>query len=88
MNAIGQHSVENATAAIAVANQMMEFKTCAESLKNYEEFTGVIKFWGKKNGVWVMMIMRTILQNVPLENIKACQPLAEKVSGLISASRL
>jgi UDP-N-acetylmuramate--alanine ligase len=49
MNAIGQHSVENATAAIAVANQIgVDLKTCAKVYQNTKEFTVVIKFWDKK----------------------------------------
>ena len=37
MNAIGQHSVENATAAVAVAHQIgVDLSTCAESLSKYE----------------------------------------------------
>ena len=79
MNAIGQHSVENATAAIAVANQIgVDLKTCAESLKNYEGIYRRHQILGKKNGVWVI----DDYAHNPAKcaaSIKACQPLAEKV---------
>ena len=79
MNAIGQHSVENATAAIAVANQIgVDLKTCAESLKNYEGIYRRHQILGQKNGVWVI----DDYAHNPAKcaaSIKACQPLAEKV---------
>ena len=79
MNAIGQHSVENATSAIAVANQIgVDLKTCAESLKNYEGIYRRHQILGQKNGVWVI----DDYAHNPAKcaaSIKACQPLAEKV---------
>jgi len=79
MNAIGQHSVENATAAIAVANQIgVDLKTCAESLKKYEGIYRRHQILGQKNGVWVI----DDYAHNPAKcaaSIKACQPLAEKV---------
>ena len=79
MNAIGQHSVENATAAIAVANQIgVDLKTCAESLSKYEGIYRRHQILGQKNGVWVI----DDYAHNPAKcaaSIKACQPLAEKV---------
>ncbi len=79
MNAIGQHSVENATAAIAVANQIgVDLKTSAESLSKYEGIYRRHQILGQKNGVWVI----DDYAHNPAKcaaSIKACQPLAEKV---------
>ena len=79
MNAIGQHSVENATAAVAVAHQIgVDLNTCAESLKHYEGIYRRHQILGQKNGVWVI----DDYAHNPAKcaaSIKACQPLAEKV---------
>ncbi|QDP85321.1 UDP-N-acetylmuramate--alanine ligase [Chryseobacterium sp. SNU WT5] len=79
MNSLGQHSVENATAAIAVANQIgIDLKTCAESLAMYEGIYRRHQILGQKNGVWVI----DDYAHNPAKcaaSIKACQPLAEKV---------
>ena len=79
MNSLGQHSVENATAAIAVANQIgVDLKICAESLANYEGIYRRHQILGQKNGVWVI----DDYAHNPAKcaaSIKACQPLAEKV---------
>ncbi|MDR2206333.1 MAG: Mur ligase domain-containing protein [Flavobacteriaceae bacterium] len=79
MNAIGQHSVENAAAAVAVACQIgVDLKTCAESLENYEGIYRRHQILGNKNGVWVI----DDYAHNPAKcaaSIKACQPLAEKV---------
>lgn len=79
MNSLGQHSVENATAAIAVANQIgVDLKICAESLENYEGIYRRHQILGQKNGVWVI----DDYAHNPAKcaaSIKACQPLAEKV---------
>ena len=79
MNSIGQHSVENATAAIAVAHQIgVDLKTCSESLSNYEGIYRRHQILGQKNGVWVI----DDYAHNPAKcaaSIKACQPLAEKV---------
>ena len=88
MNANGQHSVENATAAIAVANQIgVDLKLAQKVYQNTKEFTDVIKFSDKKNGVWVI----DDYAHNPAKcaaSIKACQPLAEKVVALVSTSWL
>ena len=79
MNSLGQHSVENATAAIAVANQIgIDLKICAESLATYEGIYRRHQILGQKNGVWVI----DDYAHNPAKcaaSIKACQPLAEKV---------
>ena len=79
MNSLGQHSVENATAATAVANQIgIDLKTCAESLATYEGIYRRHQILGQKNGVWVI----DDYAHNPAKcaaSIKACQPLAEKV---------
>lgn len=79
MNSLGQHSVENATAAIAVANQIgIDLKTCAKSLATYEGIYRRHQILGQKNGVWVI----DDYAHNPAKcaaSIKACQPLADKV---------
>ena len=79
MNSLGQHSVENATAAIAVANQIgIDLKTCSDSLATYEGIYRRHQILGQKNGVWVI----DDYAHNPAKcaaSIKACQPLAEKV---------
>lgn len=79
MNSLGQHSVENATAAIAVANQIgIDLKTCAYSLATYEGIYRRHQILGQKNGVWVI----DDYAHNPAKcaaSIKACQPLADIV---------
>lgn len=79
MNSLGQHSVENATAAIAVANQIgIDLKTCADSLATYEGIYRRHQILGQKDGVWVI----DDYAHNPAKcaaSIKACQPLAKKV---------
>ena len=79
MKSLGQHSVENATAAIAVAHQIgIDLKTCARSLANYEGIYRRHQILGQKNGVWVI----DDYAHNPAKcaaSIKACQPIADKV---------
>lgn len=79
MKALGQHSVENAAAAIAVAHQIgINLKTCAESLANYEGIYRRHQILGNKNGVWII----DDYAHNPAKcaaSIKACHPLAPKV---------
>ena len=79
MNSIGQHSAENAAAAIAVANQIgVDLKICAKSLENYEGIYRRHQILGQKNGIWVI----DDYAHNPAKcaaSIKACQPLAQKV---------
>lgn len=79
MNAIGQHSVENATAAVAVANQIgIDLEICAKSLATYEGIYRRHQILGQKNDIWVI----DDYAHNPAKcaaSIRACQPLAEKV---------
>lgn len=79
MKAIGQHSVENAVAAIAVANQIgVDLETCARSLAQYDGIYRRHQILGEKNGVWVI----DDYAHNPAKcaaSIKACQPLADRV---------
>ncbi|WP_027376835.1 UDP-N-acetylmuramate--L-alanine ligase [Kaistella palustris] len=79
MNSLGQHSVENAAAAVAVANQIgVDLETCAASLAKYQGIYRRHQILGKKNGVWVI----DDYAHNPAKcaaSIRACQPLAEKV---------
>ncbi len=79
MNSIGQHSAENAAAAIAVANQIgVDLEICAKSLENYEGIYRRHQILGQKNGIWVI----DDYAHNPAKcaaSIKACQPLAQKV---------
>lgn len=79
INAIGQHSAENAGAAISAANQIgVELEICSKSLENYEGIYRRHQILGQKNGVWVI----DDYAHNPAKcasSIKACQPLAEKV---------
>lgn len=79
MNAIGRHSVENATAAVAVAHQMgVSLETCAQSLEKYEGIYRRHQILGQKNGIWVI----DDYAHNPAKcaaSIRACQPLAAKV---------
>jgi len=79
INSIGRHSMENALAAITVANQLgVNLKTCAEALKNYEGIYRRHQVYGNKSGVWLV----DDYAHNPAKcaaSIAACQPLAPKV---------
>jgi UDP-N-acetylmuramate--alanine ligase len=79
INTIGQHNMENALAAIAVADQIgVDLETCAASLKNYEGIYRRNQVLGNKNNVWVI----DDYAHNPVKcaaAIKACQPVADKV---------
>ncbi len=79
MNGVGQHSVENAVAAIAVAHQIgVDLKIAIKSLKQYEGIYRRHQILGEKNGVWVI----DDYAHNPAKcaaSIRACQPLAKKV---------
>lgn len=76
---IGQHNMENALAAVCVANQLgVDLQTCAAALKNYEGIYRRNQVLGKKNGAWVI----DDYAHNPVKcaaAIKACQPVADKV---------
>ena len=79
MNTIGHHNMENALAAVAVANQIgVDLETCASSLAAYEGIYRRNQVLGNKNGVWVI----DDYAHNPVKcaaAIMACQPVAEKV---------
>ncbi len=76
---IGKHNMENALAAVAVANQIgVDLQSCAASLKNYEGIYRRNQVLGNKNGIWVI----DDYAHNPVKcaaAIKACQPVAGKV---------
>ncbi len=79
INSIGKHNMENALAAVAVANQIgVDLHTCASSLKNYEGIYRRNQVLGNKNGIWVI----DDYAHNPVKcaaAIMACQPVANKV---------
>lgn len=55
INSIGRHNMENALAAVAVANPIgVDLETCASALKNYEGIYRRNQVLGNKHGVWVI----------------------------------
>ena len=79
LHAIGKHNMENATAAVAVANQIgIGLETCADALKSYEGIYRRNQVYGVKNGVWLI----DDYAHNPVKcaaAIKACQPVAPKL---------
>jgi UDP-N-acetylmuramate--alanine ligase len=79
IHSIGHHNMENALAAVAVANQIgVDLQTCAASLKNYEGIYRRNQVLGNKNGIWVI----DDYAHNPVKcaaAIRACQPVADKV---------
>ena len=79
IDTIGKHNMENALAAIAVANQIgVDLETCAASLKNYQGIYRRNQVLGNKNGIWVI----DDYAHNPVKcaaAIMACQPVANKV---------
>jgi len=79
INTIGQHNMENALAAVTVANQIgVDLQTCATVLKTYEGIYRRNQVLGNKNGVWVI----DDYAHNPVKcasAIRACQPVADKV---------
>ncbi len=79
MNTIGKHNMENALAAVAVANQIgVDIETCVSALKNYEGIYRRNQVLGNKKGIWVI----DDYAHNPVKcaaAIRSCQPVAEKV---------
>lgn len=79
LNTVGRHNMENALAAIAVANQLgVDLATCAAALKNYEGIYRRHQVLGNKNGVWLI----DDYAHNPAKcaaSIAACQYIAPKV---------
>jgi len=79
IQALGKHNMENAVAAIAVANQIgVDLGTSAAALKDYEGIYRRSQVYGNKNGVWLI----DDYAHNPVKcaaSIMACQPVAKKV---------
>ena len=79
IHALGRHNMENAVAAVSVANQLgVNLETCAAALKNYEGIYRRHQVYGNKNGVWLI----DDYAHNPAKcaaSIMACQPVAKKV---------
>jgi len=79
IDTVGKHNMENALAAVAVANQLgVDLSTCAAALKNYEGIYRRHQLLGKKNGVYVI----DDYAHNPVKcaaSIAACQHIAPKV---------
>ena len=79
LNTVGKHNMENALAAVAVANQLgVNLETCAAALKNYEGIYRRHQVLGNKKGVWVI----DDYAHNPAKcaaSIAACQYIAPKV---------
>jgi len=79
MNTVGKHNMENAMAAIAVANRLgVNFQTCADALIHYEGIYRRHQIIGEKNGV---LLIDDYAHNPAkcAASISACQPIAPKV---------
>lgn len=79
LHAIGRHSMENATAAAAVASHIgVELPVSAEALAHYEGIYRRHQVIGEKHGIWLI----DDYAHNPVKcakSIEACQPVAEKV---------
>ncbi len=79
LNTVGKHNMENALAAVAVANQLgVNLETCAAALKNYQGIYRRHQILGNKKGVWVI----DDYAHNPAKcaaSIAACQYIAPKV---------
>ncbi len=79
INAIGKHTMENATAAIAVALYCgATLQHCAIALATYEGIYRRHQIIGQKNGIWLI----DDYAHNPVKcamSIKACQPISPKV---------
>jgi UDP-N-acetylmuramate--alanine ligase len=79
INTIGKHNMENALAAVAVANQIdVDLQTCSSALKNYEGIYRRNQVLGNKKGIWVI----DDYAHNPVKcaaAIMSCQPVADKV---------
>jgi len=79
MNTIGKHNMENALAAIAVANRLgVNVETAAEALEKYEGIYRRHQIIGEKNGI---LLIDDYAHNPAkcAASISACQPVAPKV---------
>lgn len=79
LNTVGKHNMENAVAAVAVANKLgIDLESCSAALKNYEGIYRRHQLLGKKHGV---VVIDDYAHN-PVKcasSIAACQPITPKV---------
>jgi UDP-N-acetylmuramate--alanine ligase len=79
IHALGRHNMENAVAAVTVANQIgVGLEICAAALKDYEGIYRRSQVYGNKKGVWLI----DDYAHNPVKcaaSIMACQPVAKKV---------
>ena len=79
LNIVGKHNMENAVAAVTVANGIgVGLETCAEALRIYEGIYRRHQVYGNKNGVWFI----DDYAHNPVKcaaAIEACQPVAPKL---------
>lgn len=79
MQTAGKHNMENALAAVTVANGIgVPLESCAEALSKYEGIYRRHQVYGRKGGVWMV----DDYAHNPVKcaaAIKACQPVASKV---------
>ncbi len=79
IDTVGKHNMENALAAVAVANQLgVNLETCAEALKHYEGIYRRHQVLGRKGSVYVI----DDYAHNPVKcaaSIAACQYIAPKV---------
>mgnify|MGYP003597448087 CR=1 FL=1 len=79
LQALGRHNMENALAAVTVANGIgVRLEDCAAALKNYEGIYRRHQVYGQKHGVWLI----DDYAHNPVKcaaAIQACQPVASKV---------
>jgi UDP-N-acetylmuramate--alanine ligase len=79
LNTVGRLNMENALAAVAVANQLgVSLETCAAALQDYEGIYRRHQVLGQKENVWVI----DDYAHNPVKcarSIEACQPVSGKV---------
>ena len=79
LNLVGRHNMENAVAAVTIANGIgIDLETCAAALMGYEGIYRRHQVYGKKNGVWLI----DDYAHNPVKcaaAIEACQPVAPKI---------
>ena len=79
IHTVGKHNMENALAAIAVANQLgVDLSTCAKALEQYKGIYRRHQVIGNKHGVWLI----DDYAHNPVKcaaSIAACQQVAPKV---------
>jgi UDP-N-acetylmuramate--alanine ligase len=79
LQTIGRHNMENALAAVAVANQTgVSLETASEAIAKYEGIYRRNQVLGQKNGVWVIDDYAHNPAKVAAA-IRSAQPLAKKI---------